>query len=479
MPRWSLLLLTSLAVTAACGSKKERPPLPPPPKADMCKSIAAETIQLARGMVRALKGKDVKPEDYDKLDRDEKDLLDKCMGWSDEAVTCAYKKDESARCKEVLSEISGEMAGLPPTAPAGPEVLWDERLPNPPEAVAATGGGAAVAVTLDALVALRKDNPWSKPGVFERWVVVAGNAAFASPVDSGEVVAFDTSTGAELYRAKLPSSPLALRPIAATLDATAIAMATLDGRVLRLDTTLCAQRKGVDCVAPLGAKPTANAFAAETKITRLDDGRFVLRDYQSVRVVGRNGAVETTWKMWDLAGGATPVGTDVVAQMDGRITRIAPSACGNAEFVVTPPPASGERCKGCVDAPAGCATWTWTGNDPEFLAPSALSDGRVAVVASEGLAILAKDGSVVWQKNLGATGPVAQRGGDLFFLCWAKGDEPIGVCAADATTGALQWRTELSGHQNLSYKMYELKVEIVGSSLFVAFGPQLAMLALP
>jgi len=440
-----------------------------------------------------------------------------CAGWDEALLRCFRTGDLGPACARAYDHMRGlSTAG---EAPAGPDARWHVQLPAPVQAVHLLADGGVLAVAAGQ-VSLQRDGRqrWAAdlPGGGLGWLLAAEPEGVLVGDREGQVTLLDLDSGGPRWRRELPfrapprPAPEALaalppelrqagariavgpeevpRPLAlaGARDGAQLLVGLSDGRVLRLDLEVCAQR-AAGCF-----RDPERMFVEELGTFQawlpLTEGRRLVYDAQELVGIERTGEqlFRIRLRAYDRLGPPTPLadGTFTLAGLHdidaGRVLALDPSRCRSEEPLALPPPRAERQAHAGhahqEDFPEGCLAWELELSELAALPPAELGAGEGVLVldANDGLVVRVSRGEVVWRARLGALALAGGEPGRAYALTGTPA-----LVALDSRDGRPVWRSPLAYAERPTFTEVWPSLTLRDRWLLVADGPHLSLFELP
>ncbi|HWB73948.1 MAG TPA: PQQ-binding-like beta-propeller repeat protein [Nannocystaceae bacterium] len=378
---------------ALVGCKKDEPPAsaaPPLDRRARCEKIGDEMTKmgmlLAHGMVSGLsEGKEqLGAEEAAKLraelDATKLELVEKCMGWPEEALGCfgTGALFNSEKCERLIAEALGEP--VPPAdVPAGPAQAWSFTLPGEQSILHGCDDGSVIAVVEPEGEDTQGATMLAIAGGKERWRNALPTAPWSiEPLDAQrvlvvlprELVAIAIADGKEVWRVPMPADDAEPEPRALLREGERFTSIDSARRVLAIDPTRCAKGSCVEVVGKLAEDDPESHLRVElfgpVELARVPDGglAIVMPDEQRMVVLDAKLGLRFAIESRAALSWAEVRNDELVIALDGEVIGIDATKCGNAGDTYAP------------------ATWPPTGK-PEWLKDATVREREWDTTPSE------------------------------------------------------------------------------------------------
>lgn len=347
------------------GCKKDEPPAAaaqPVDRRARCETIGDEMTKmgmlLAHGMVSGLsEGKaQLDAEEAAKLraelEATKLELVEKCMGWPEEALDCFGSGAifNAEKCERLIAEALGEP--VPPAdVPAGPAPVWSFALPGEQSIMHGCDDGSVIAVVEPEGEAKQGTTMIAIADGKERWRTALPTSPWSiEPLDAKsvlmvlprELVAIAIADGKELWRVPLPADDSEPEPRALLREGERFTMIDSARRVLTIDPSRCAKGSCIDIVGKLAEDDPESHLRVElygpVELARVPDGglAIVMSDEQRLVVLDTKLHLRFAIESRVALSWAEPRNGELVVALDGEVIGVDASKCGDTGDTYAP-----------------------------------------------------------------------------------------------------------------------------------------------
>ena len=487
------------------GCKKDEPPAAaaqPLDRRARCETIGDEMTKmgmlLAHGMVSGLsEGKaQLDAEEAAKLRAElevtKLELVEKCMGWPEEALDCfgtgAIFKAE--KCERLIAEALGEP--VPPAdVPAGPAPAWSFALPGEQSILHGCDDGSVIAIvepegeeTEGATMIAIADGKerWRTALPTSPWSIEPLDAKSVLMVLPRELVAIAIADGKDVWRVPLPADDSEPEPRALLRESDRFTMIDSARRVLAIDPSRCAKGACIDVVGKLAEDDPESHLRVElygpVELARVPDGglAIVMPDEQRMVVLDAKLHLRFTIESRVALSWAEARSGELVVALDGEVIGVDASKCGDTGDTYAPAtwPPTGKpdwvkeatvREREWDPTPADCVRWHRPVSAAE--AADAPIDGftDAMIVQSGGFLYALTSNAETWKSPTKAQSFAVKHGDRIAVL----GD----VGGNDETTLAMMWLDPATGQHvgRTAMTMAKGELLLMDSPGIVSAGP--------
>ncbi|HSA24566.1 MAG TPA: PQQ-binding-like beta-propeller repeat protein, partial [Myxococcota bacterium] len=439
-----------------------------------------------------------------------------CSQWDEELFDCFRDQRPGAACERAFDRLRG-LADSRPARP-GPDARWHLTLPAPAQAVHLLPDGSVLSAA-GGQIARHRDGQqvWAAdlPGGALGWLLPVEPDGVVVADREGHVALLELASGQIRWRRELPlrrlpraddeeelkALPAELRqarlqaggapeqaphPLAlnATRDGEQLLLGSSDGRLLRLDLGVCAERQ-VGCFrAP--ERLFIDELGSFNTWSMAPGGRRLVGGSRELLGIERTGEELFRIRFGSVDRLGAPVassdGTFVLVGLHalnaGRVLAIDPAACRSEEPLRMPEPASlhvGHDHESEA-LPPGCLAWEVELDDLAILPPADLGPGQgvLALGADEGMVLRVRQGEVLWRSRLGAVAATAGGPGLAYLLTGAPA-----LVALDTADGEVLWQSALPYPRRPDFTEVWPSLRLRERWLLIADGPELSLFELP
>lgn len=491
----SLVLLLALV-----GCKKDEPPAAaaqPLDRRARCEKIGDEVTKmgmlLAHGMVSGLsEGKEqLDPAEAAKLraelDATKLELVEKCMGWREEALDCFGTGAifNSEKCERLIAEAMGEP--VPPAdVPAGPAQAWSFALPGEPSILHGCDDGSVIAIVEPqsepkegaTMIAIADGKErWRSALPTTPWSIEPLDAKSVLMVLPRELVAIAIADGKEAWRVPLPADDSEPEPRAIVREGERFTMIDSARRVLAIDPSRCAKGSCIDVVGKLAEDDPETHLRVElygpVELARVPDGglAIVMSDEQRIVVLDAKLGLRFALESHAALSWAERRGDELVVALDGEVIGIDASKCGSAGDTYAPAtwPPTGKpewlkeatvREREWDPTPAECVRWHRPVSAAESTDAPIAGFADAMIVQSGGFIYALTPSAETWKTPTKAQSLAVKHGDRIAVL----GD----VGGSDETALAMMWLDPATGQH-----VARTPVTMGKGELFLVDGPAL------